>query len=77
MMIADGRIHMTDKEWAEFQSLVPCARWRPRTPEEFNAMCDLAVAGHRADTTSVMREIFSQAILAAKFDAQRLIQPNE
>lgn len=69
-MITDGRIRMTDAEYTEFQALVPCAQWIPRTPEEFNAMCDLAVAGHRADTSSAMGEIFAQGILAAKFDAK-------
>jgi hypothetical protein len=66
MMVVDGRIRMTDKEWLEFQRL-NWAPWRPRTPEEFNAMCELAMARHRAENTAGMGEIYAVATKAMKF----------
>ena len=66
MIVVDGQIRMSQSEWTDFQD-VNWAPWKPRTAEEFNAMCDLAVARHRAENTGGFGEIFAQATLAMKF----------
>ena len=66
MIVVDGRIRMTDKEWLQFQRMI-WAPWRPRTPEEFNAMCELAMARHRVENTEGMGEIYAVATKAMKF----------
>ena len=66
MLLVDGRIRMTDKEWLQFKQL-NWAPWRPRTPEEFDAMCDLAIARHRADNTDGLGEVYAIATKAMKF----------
>lgn len=40
---------MTEAEWLQFKAITN-AQWRPRTVEEFNAMCNLAAAKAHADT---------------------------
>jgi hypothetical protein len=50
MELSEGRITMTDAEWAQFAEAT-FATWRPRTPEEFNAMIDLASARHMVENT--------------------------
>jgi hypothetical protein len=50
MMLIDGRIWMSEKEWEDFCKAT-WAPWRPRTPAEFNAMCDLGAARHEAEDT--------------------------
>ena len=66
MLVVDGTLRMNDKEWLEFQRL-NWAPWRPRTPEEFNAMCDLAAARHRAENTDGLGEAYALSSGAMKF----------
>jgi hypothetical protein len=67
MMVTDGRITLTDAEFLKFQQLLTWVSWRPRTPDEFNAMCDLAMARHRADNTAGLGEMYAQAIGSMRF----------
>jgi hypothetical protein len=53
MQVHDNKITMTDKEWTDFQEGNK-APWRPRTIEEFNAMCELGAAMHLAENTLSM-----------------------
>lgn len=48
MMLIDGKIRMSEKEWEDFRAAT-WAPWQPRTPAEFNAMCDLGAARHEAE----------------------------
>lgn len=66
MMIVDGRIRMTDEEWQRFQRM-NWAPWCPRTPAEFNAMCDLAIARHQVENTDGLGEVYAQATEKMKF----------
>lgn len=50
MLVSDGRITMSDAEWDEFAAAT-FAPWVPRTPAEFNAMCDLGSARHLVENT--------------------------
>jgi hypothetical protein len=50
MLVQDGKISMSQTEFAQFQQIT-FAPWVPRTPEEFNAMCTLGIARHNADNT--------------------------
>lgn len=51
MMVFNGALTMSAEEWAEFKRLTN-APWTPRTPEEFDAMCDLGAAWHKAENTA-------------------------
>jgi hypothetical protein len=68
MLIVDGRITMSESEWLQFQT-VTLAPWKPRTPEEFNAMCDLGSAAHRAADTEGMGDVYALAPQKMKFGA--------
>ncbi|MDO9236200.1 MAG: hypothetical protein Q7U28_09245 [Aquabacterium sp.] len=68
MMVVEGRIKMSDEEWVKFQNL-NWAPWKPRTPAEFNAMCDLASARHIAENTEGLGEVFAIATDKMKFGA--------
>ena len=50
MILSDGSLTMTDDEWQQFTNITR-APWRPRTREEFDAMCTLGAACHRAENT--------------------------
>ena len=50
MLVADGRITMSEAEWREFAAAT-FAPWMPRTPAEFDAMCALGSARHLAENT--------------------------
>lgn len=65
-MVIEGRIRMTDNEWKEFERL-NWAPWRPRTPAEFNAMCDLAIARHQVEDTDGLGEVYAIATAQMKF----------
>lgn len=66
MLVADGKITMSDAEWLKFQELT-WAPWTPRTHDEFNAMCELARARHMADNTAGTGFIFALAVDSMKF----------
>lgn len=66
MMVIDGQVRMTDKEWHEFQRL-NWAPWRPRTVVEFNLMCDLAMERHRIEDTGGLGEALAIATSKMKF----------
>lgn len=68
MLVADGIITMSESEWQQFQDMTR-APWRPRTHDEFNAMCDLGTAMHRAENTDGLGEMFAQNCQRIKFDA--------
>lgn len=67
MLVADGIITMSESEWQQFQEMTR-APWRPRTPEEFNAMCDLGSAMHKAENTEGLGQVFAQNCHRIKFD---------
>lgn len=73
MLISDGRITMTEGEWQEFAEAT-FAPWRPRTIDEFNAMCDLGRARHLADNTEGSG--FMHAIAAEDMKFTEDGQPN-
>jgi len=50
MLVADGKIAMSDAEWQQF-STATFAPWVPRSPAEFDAMCALGSARHLAENT--------------------------
>lgn len=50
MMVFNGTLSMSADEWADFQRLTH-APWKPRTRDEFDAMCDLGAARHEAENT--------------------------
>lgn len=66
MLVLDHLITMSDSEWQQFQAMTR-APWRPRTVEEFNAMCDLGSAMHRAEDTESVGEVFAQNTQRIKF----------
>ncbi len=66
MLITNNQITMSESEWKLFQELT-WAPWRPRTPEEFNAMCELARARHMADNTGGVGIIHAIGVEAIKF----------
>ena len=66
MIVADGRISMSEQEWQQFAAAT-FATWRPRTVEEFNAMVDLAIARRRADEDAVEAALDVVALDAYKF----------
>jgi hypothetical protein len=68
MLVNDKRITMSESEWRDFQGRCN-PPWKPRTPEEFNAMCDLASARLRADEDSFENSLFADAIQSIKFGA--------
>ncbi len=51
MMVFNGALAMSPEEWTDFQRITH-APWPPRTPEEFDAMCDLGAARHKAENTN-------------------------
>lgn len=50
MLISDGQLTLSNSEWALFQE-VTFAPWRPRTRDEFNAMCKLGAIRHMIENT--------------------------
>ncbi|WP_070401304.1 hypothetical protein [Hydrogenophaga sp. PML113] len=50
MIVSNGRLSMSQDEWLQFQQITR-APWQPRTPREFNAMCELGAAHHRVENT--------------------------
>lgn len=66
MMVFNGTLSMSADEWADFQRLAH-APWKPRTPEEFNAMCDLGAARHKVDNTDGTGWIHALGCSAMKF----------
>lgn len=68
MLVADDLITMTDVEWKQFNAMTR-APWIPRTQAEFDAMCELGAAMHRAEDTESMGEVFAQSCLKIKFSA--------
>lgn len=50
MIVSDDRLQMSADEWAQFQEITH-APWTPRTPREFDAMCELGAAYHLAQNT--------------------------
>jgi hypothetical protein len=66
MMVFNGTLSMSAEEWADFQRLTN-APWKPRTPEEFNAMCDLGAARHKADNTDGAGWIHAMGCSEMKF----------
>ncbi len=68
MLVTDKVITMSESEWHQFQDMTR-APWHPRTQDEFNAMCDLGTAMHRAENTGGLGEVFAQNCQRIKFDA--------
>lgn len=66
MLVIDGVIRMNDKEVRHFIEVVG-GPYIPRTPAEFNAMCDLSIARHLHEDTNGLGCIFAEAIRAVKF----------
>lgn len=66
MMVFNGTLTMSADEWADFQRITH-APWKPRTPEEFNAMCDLGAARHKADDTDGKGWIHAMGCSEMKF----------
>jgi hypothetical protein len=66
MEVIDGRIVMSDEEWARFAAAT-FAPWRPRTPAEFNAMADLGSARHMAENTRGIGGFLAAAAEGIKF----------
>lgn len=66
MLVVDGYIRMTDEEWQTFQRM-NWAPWRPRTPAEFNAMCDLAIARHHVENTDGLGGVYALSTGMMKF----------
>lgn len=69
MMVFNGTLTMSAEEWADFQRLT-YAPWKPRTPEEFDAMCDLGAARHVADSTDGTGLIRAMGCREMKFGPQ-------
>lgn len=67
MLVANKVITMSKSEWQQFQGMTR-APWCPRTQDEFNAMCDLGTAMHRAENTEGLGEMFAQNCQRIKFD---------
>ena len=68
MLVADGKITMSDAEWREFAAAT-FAPWVPRTPAEFDAMCALGSARHLADNTGGQGFVHALAAEAMAFGA--------
>lgn len=68
MLVIDTKITLSASEWVEFESLTS-APWKPRTTDEFNAMCELSRARHMAENTGGVGIIFALANEAMKFGA--------
>jgi hypothetical protein len=68
MLVTDDKITMSDGEWDQFQT-VTHAPWRPRTKDEFNAMCDLGSAFHRVENIENLGVLFAQNCQRIKFSA--------
>lgn len=66
MLVIDGVIRMNDKEASHFMEVVD-GPYIPRTPAEFNAMCDLSIARHLHKNTSGLGGVFAEAVRAVKF----------
>lgn len=66
MLVIDGVIRMNDKEANHFMEVVG-GPYTPRTPAEFNAMCDLAIARHLHENTKGLGAVFAASIGAMKF----------
>lgn len=66
MLVADGKITMSAAETQEFEAAT-FAPWTPRTIDEFNAMCDLGSARHRADNTDGIGYMHALAAEGMKF----------
>ncbi|PZO21368.1 MAG: hypothetical protein DCF26_00050 [Burkholderiales bacterium] len=66
MMVFNETLSMSADEWADFQRLTH-APWKPRTREEFDAMCDLGAARHKADNTDGCGWIRATGCSAMKF----------
>jgi hypothetical protein len=69
MMVFNGTLTMSADEWADFQRITH-APWKPRTPEEFDAMCDLGAARHKADDTDGKGWIHAMGCSEMKFGPQ-------
>lgn len=69
MLVIDGVIRMNDKEALHFKEVVG-GPYIPRTPAEFNAMCDLSIARHLHENTSGLGGVFAEAVRAVKFGPQ-------
>jgi hypothetical protein len=69
MMVFNDTLTMSADEWADFQRITH-ALWKPRTPEEFNAMCDLGAARHKADNTDGTGWIHAMGCSEMKFGPQ-------
>lgn len=66
MLVSNGRITMSNAEAQEFAEAT-FAPWTPRTPAEFNAMCDLGSARHLADNTGGQGFMHALAAEGMKF----------
>lgn len=66
MLVVEHLITMSDSEWSQFQEMTR-APWRPRTIDEFNAMCDLGSAVHMAEDTMSMGPVFAANTQRIKF----------
>ncbi|EKD97760.1 MAG: hypothetical protein ACD_23C00750G0001 [uncultured bacterium] len=66
MLVVEHLITMSDLEWSQFQEMTR-APWRPRTIDEFNAMCDLGSAVHLAEDTMSMGTVFAENTQRIKF----------
>jgi len=65
-LVFNDTLSMSVDEWVDFQGFTR-APWRPRTPEEFNAMCDLGAARHKVDNTDGIGWIHAMACSEMKF----------
>lgn len=50
MIVSEGTLSMSQDEWQQFQRITR-APWQPRTPREFDAMCELGAAHHEVENT--------------------------
>lgn len=66
MMVFGEALSMTPDEWADFQRITH-APWTPRTPEEFDAMCDLGAARHKAENTDGKGWLHAMGCISMKF----------
>jgi len=66
MMVFLGALSMTPDEWADFQRITH-APWPPRTSEEFDAMCDLGAARHKAENTDGKGWLHAMGCISMKF----------
>lgn len=66
MLVVNGEIKMSQEEWDSFRARV-FAPWKPRTPAEFNAMCDLGSIRHEIENTAGMGELLYKSCQSIKF----------